>query len=414
MNATATPALAPARGAPSGNGGPGTGLTRRAVWTLGEILGGPWPFYPSTVFLLAAYGMTIRAIVRTLTHVKTSGVPYYEVIVPNLVTAVAVALVAAGGLVLFPRLAGWMRPLHDQPSGRGRYLAIIIAVSLTMSIVLIVMSRIVLPDAHAPTQVGVFGATLATIVFVLLTVSVTNGVTGRLRARLQRQEALIAEQLAAVRGERMIQLAAEERVRAETARFLHDNMQSTLLRASIRLDTLRRVDLTDADRDALDHAIAEIDDVRETGVRAIGRRLSPPLGSTGLIVALRELAGSYAGVMTVGVHVDDAVADRYRQVVDDDRVPLAVYRIIEQTLQNALKHGRAVNARLDLRSTDGDVIHLTVTADGVAPLPEPQRHKGDGTAIINAWFDEVGGDWALDAGTDGGSVFRATVGSRGA
>jgi hypothetical protein len=39
--------------------------------------------------------------------------------------------------------------------------------------------------------------------------------------------------------------------------------------------------------------------VRSDGIRVIGRRLAPPLASTGLIVAMTELAASYDGVMVV-------------------------------------------------------------------------------------------------------------------
>jgi signal transduction histidine kinase len=232
-------------------------------------------------------------------------------------------------------------------------------------------------------------------------VVVANGITGFVLERFRREEEL-------VRAERTMQLAAEERVRSDTARYLHDDVQTALLRASLRLVPLveRTPDLDD--QALLRAAIAEIDTVRDEGVRAVGRRLSPPLSSIGLIVALNELAGSYAGVMRVDVEFDAAAAERFRIVGEDDRTALAIYRLSEQALQNALKHGRASTAHIRVSVSDGTPTTLLVTADGTAPARD--RVAGNVTAIINAWLDDVGGTWSLDADESGGSSFRATIG----
>jgi glucose-6-phosphate-specific signal transduction histidine kinase len=206
-----------------------------------------------------------------------------------------------------------------------------------------------------------------------------------------------------------MQLAAEERVRSETARYLHDDVQTALLRASLRLVPLVERTENPDDQELLRATIAEIDNVRDEGVRNVGRRLAPPLASTGLIVALNELAAFYDGVMIVEVEFDPAAAERLRMVTDDDRVALAAYRLAEQALQNALKHGHASWARVVLNLRDRPQLELIVEADGDAPARN--RVAGNGTAIINAWLDDVGGQWGLLPADGGGSRFRATLGS---
>jgi len=205
-----------------------------------------------------------------------------------------------------------------------------------------------------------------------------------------------------------MQLAAEERVRSETARYLHDDVQTALLRASLRLVPLVERTENPDDQELLRATIAEIDNVRDEGVRNVGRRLAPPLASTGLIVALNELAAFYDGVMIVEVEFDPAAAERLRMVTDDDRVALAAYRLAEQALQNALKHGHASWARVVLNLRDRPQLELIVEADGDAPARN--RVAGNGTAIINAWLDDVGGTWSLETGADGGSRFSAVIG----
>jgi glucose-6-phosphate-specific signal transduction histidine kinase len=111
--------------------------------------------------------------------------------------------------------------------------------------------------------------------------------------------------------------------------------------------------------------------------------------------------------MAIDIDFDAAAAERFRIVADDDRVALALYRITEQALQNALKHGHATWARVALNLRDQPLLELIVEADGDAP--SATRVAGNGTAIINAWLDDVGGNWSLAAGVASGSVFRASI-----
>lgn len=371
---------------------------------------GPWPLYPIAIAALAFYAMLVRAIVRVLSQ-GTDGVPYSELILPNLVAAAAVAGTALAAGRLLPPAIERIAPLHGRPGGRGRYAITVLGVGVAMTAALVVIVRGVLPDGHSPVQAGVGAVALTAAFMVLVTVVLANGIAGFVTGRFRREEKLVAERLELVRGERTMQLAAEERVRAETARHLHDEVQSALLRASLRLVPLAARIEDPADRELLRAAIAEIDSVREEGVRNVGRLLAPPLSSTGLIVALGELADSYSGVMAVEVEFTAVAADRYRVVQEDDRTALAAYRLVEQALQNALKHGTATRALVAVGLSEEERTLLSVEADGAEPASV--RLAGNGTAIINAWLDDVGGSWSLDPGSAGGSSFRAALGGIG-
>ena len=361
---------------------------------LGRVLFGPWPIYPKAIAALVVYGLLIRAIVRSLSQ-GVDGKPWVELFLPNLVTVAVVAVVAWGGAKLLSRLVAG--------GGRGRYVVVILLECLLITASLVVMVRRLFPDGHSPVQPGVLPVALLSLAMVVVTVAFANGVTGFVLERFRRAEDL-------VRSERTMQLAAEENVRAETARYLHDEVQTALLRASLRLAPLVQETDDPTDQETLRTAIAEIDAVRSEGVRVIGRRLAPPLSSTGLIVAMSELAASYDGVMAIDIDFDAAAAERFRIVADNDSVALALYRITEQALQNALKHGNAKQARIGVELADRAAVQLTIAADGTAP--GPGASPGNGTAIINAWLDDVGGQWSLTPSDDGGSHFRATVGSK--
>ena len=360
---------------------------------LGRVLFGPWPIYPKAIAALVVYGMLIRAIVRSLSQ-GVDGKPWVELLLPNVLTVVVVAVVAWGGAKVLSRLVAGRR--------RGRYVVVILLESLLITASLVVMVRRLFPDGHSPVQPGVLPVALLSLAMVVVTVAFANGVTGFVLERFRRAEDL-------VRSERTMQLAAEENVRSETARYLHDEVQTALLRASLRLVPLAQQTDDPTDQDTLRTAIAEIDAVRSDGVRVIGRRLAPPLSSTGLIVSMSELAASYDGVMAIDIDFDAAAAERFRIVADDDSVALALYRITEQALQNALKHGHATRVRVDVELSSGSTVLLNIAADGTAPAAGAV--PGNGTAIINAWLDDVGGQWGLLPADGGGSRFRATLGS---
>ena len=360
---------------------------------LGRVLFGPWPIYPKAIAALVVYGMLIRAIVRSLSQ-GVDGKPWVELLLPNVLTVVVVAVVAWGGAKVLSRLVAGRR--------RGRYVVVILLESLLITASLVVMVRRLFPDGHSPVQPGVLPVALLSLAMVVVTVAFANGVTGFVLERFRRAEDL-------VRSERTMQLAAEENVRSETARYLHDEVQTALLRASLRLVPLAQQTDDPTDQETLRTAIAEIDAVRSEGVRVIGRRLAPPLSSTGLIVSMSELAASYDGVMAIDIDFDAAAAERFRIVADDDSVALALYRITEQALQNALKHGHATRVRVDVELSSGSTVLLNIAADGTAPAAGAV--PGNGTAIINAWLDDVGGQWGLLPADGGGSRFRATLGS---
>lgn len=369
-----------------------------------RILLGPWPLYPVAIMLTIVFSMLIRSLVRVQSQ-PVGAAPVSGMILP--VLAVAAATIAAGlvALWLVPRALERAVPLRGHPAGRARYLLSLLLVCLAMALAL-AATRFGYPDGGPPIQLSPLLITFNTVLVAIIAVFVTNGITGYAVDRLRRQEAVIADQLELVRRERAGLLAAEERARAETARYLHDDMQSTLLRAALRLADLER-ELPGAQAERLRSAIDEVDRVREDGIRGASRRLAPPLASTGLIVALGELAASYADVMAVEVAVGADAAERFRIVDEGDRVALAVYRVAEQGLQNALKHGGARAARVEV-DCDAGVAVVRVVDDGRGVTPDAV--SGTGSAVISAWADDLGGGWALRPGPDGGAVLEARLG----
>lgn len=366
---------------------------RRALRLIVRIAIGPWPIYPRAIVLIAVFTLFVRGATRILSQ-PVGAEPALVMVFRIGWTSLVVALVAWVAARMVPRAVGRVTGVLP----RGGYLTALLVISLLTSGVLIGL-RIVVPDGGVDSRLPIPVILLTTLVVTFIAVFATNGLMGYTLDRLRRQEE-------EVRAERSLLLASEERVRADTAHFLHDAMQSTLLRATMRLAMLEREDLPPDVHQRLRVVIDELDDVREDGIRGAGRRLSPPLSSTGLIVAIGELAETYDGTMAITSSFDEVAAERFRRVGQDDRVALAVYRIVEQGLQNALKHGEAASVRLEIEAATGPIVVRVIDdGRGVGRQPVP----GSGTAVISAWVDDVGGAWEMRPGRGGGTVLEARL-----
>jgi signal transduction histidine kinase len=190
------------------------------------------------------------------------------------------------------------------------------------------------------------------------------------------------------------------------AEFLHDRVQADLLVVAFELRS--SVEGADpATRERLERAIAEIERIRSTEVRAASRRLSPAFGSVGLDTALADLAESWESVLRVRVTFDEASRSLLMGGSASRDLLTAIYRVIEQALLNAASHGHATRVDASLSMPSADSLELTVTDDGRG-LPRGEIVRGSGTAIMDAWCAVVGGVWSWRSPPAGGAQVIAT------
>jgi signal transduction histidine kinase len=166
------------------------------------------------------------------------------------------------------------------------------------------------------------------------------------RAILQAADALV---LGDVR--RAAAIKASEGERARLAADLHDVPIQEL---SAVISRLELVEEAAAERDALRRVASQL--------RAVTTELRPPiLDDLGLPLAIEALADQYAREGTA-IRVD--VADRTRpQEVRDPDVELAIYRVTEEAVRNAMAHADA--RRVDVTGTiAADAMEIEVRDDG--------------------------------------------------
>lgn len=225
--------------------------------------------------------------------------------------------------------------------------------------------------------------------------------------RLVRAEAARAELM-----QRLVTVQEEER--QALARDLHDAFGQCLAAAGARAAAIElaaphdREDLR-ADARGIEAVIASM---RESLRGALARLELPDLAETGLEDALRGLVADWRGQLRSGpaLHLDVA-GDLADMPVT---VAASLYRVAQELLTNALRHGRP--SRIFLRvvraETGARPVTLTLDDDGRGDVSRTASGTGRGLVGIRARLATLGGTLAL-TGTGNGIRACATVPTAG-
>jgi len=200
---------------------------------------------------------------------------------------------------------------------------------------------------------------------------IINDVTDRIRLEkeLALQHRLKQQQITEV------VLGAQERERFELGQELHDNINQILATSKLYLDVAieerePRIELLDKSRKNISMAIEEI--------RKLSHELiTPSLNDLGLIQTIMELIRSIQSVKKMKIRLDIAGLE------EDELLPeqkINIYRIIQEQLNNILKHAQANNVDIELHNVR-EQVWLRLTDDGKGFDPRIRR-KGIGISNI--------------------------------
>jgi signal transduction histidine kinase len=199
-------------------------------------------------------------------------------------------------------------------------------------------------------------------------------------------------------------LSAQEDERRRLARELHDETGQALTSILLGLRGLEDA----KDPETLRAAVAEVRDlVRSTlqDVRRLAVELRPKaLDDFGLVPAVERLTESFAE--QTGIDVE------FVHNITDSRLPpgieTALYRIVQESLTNVVKHARAGHVSIVLTGKDGSV-SILVEDDGVGF--EPSRTRGDGLGLLGMRerVELLGGRMTVESRPGAGTTFVAEV-----
>jgi signal transduction histidine kinase len=139
--------------------------------------------------------------------------------------------------------------------------------------------------------------------------------------------------------------------------------------------------------------------------RDLARGLHPVrLDQVGLVLALEALAQSVKHLQGVNCSFEcEGAAKNY-----DDDVALNLYRIVQEAINNATRHGKAQNIDIFLSTKNGKTL-LRISDDGVGIEKTGPNHSGMGLSIMRYRAHLNGGYLMIEQPKDGGTTVLCTA-----
>ena len=202
---------------------------------------------------------------------------------------------------------------------------------------------------------------------------------------------------------------AQEEERRRIARELHDQMGQNLTVLNLALKSLH-----DAAPEKLKDAILPLQDLAAQTARDLHRvalELRPPsLDDLGLVKAVRNLAATWSARCGIEVDVESS---QFAPAGISTEVETAIYRIIQEALNNVAKHSRAKRATIILQRAV-DHIQTIIEDDGCGfDTTKPRRaadHSGGlGVSGIRERLSVLGGTLEVESAPQQGATLIARI-----
>jgi PAS domain S-box-containing protein len=230
-----------------------------------------------------------------------------------------------------------------------------------------------------------------------------NQLEGRVRertAQLQKTNSELQSEVAERRQLQRQMLEITEREQRRIGQDLHDGIGQQLTGLMLLSDALSKK--------LAKRSVAENKDVQRivellaearVQVHQLSRGLHPvPATAHGLMTALGHLAQSVSGLH----EVDCRFYCPRSVLLQDNLVATHLFRIAQEAIHNAVRHGRTKRIRLALTETNGS-IHLTVKDYGCGISRGRRKSAGLGLQIMKSRCEAIGASLTLSPGRPHGT-----------
>jgi signal transduction histidine kinase len=193
---------------------------------------------------------------------------------------------------------------------------------------------------------------------------------------------------------------AQEKERADIGKELHDNISQMLTSTKLFLDILK----TKTDDELVDRSIKNINSIIQE-VRSLSRSLVPSsIADLGLIASMHDLFENIraASVIELEFYPDEEI-DRLLS----PNSKLTLYRIVQEQINNIIKHAGAKQVFVELFSDEGN-IELIIGDDGVGFDPETIK-KGMGLQNMRSRAELLSGSINIISAPGKGSKIKVVL-----
>lgn len=193
-------------------------------------------------------------------------------------------------------------------------------------------------------------------------------------------------------------LEGQERAYKQVAEELHDNLGSMLVTLNMLSDTLPKK----TDPESLKKLAGKISDIAVQATEAT-RKISHSLHSGllkhfGLAAAINELIDVLNESHTISV---DSHIDLGEEM--DSQMNVQIYRIVQELINNTLKHARASMINIDLSLTP-DHLTLIFEDNGIGFDTHDQEGRGLGLTNLKSRVDSMDGQLTIESKKGNGTT----------
>jgi signal transduction histidine kinase len=200
-------------------------------------------------------------------------------------------------------------------------------------------------------------------------------------------------------------IAAQEEERSRVARELHDGICQALVLLSIDLDPLSKSNPDGAQLENVGNLAAQVEQLM-ADVRRISHNLSPlRLEQLGLEAAIRALCGDFEGASktTIDYELRDIPAHT------PYGVSLCLYRVLQEALQNVIKHSGATNANVAVKLTGGELQMAVIDNGHGFDRTAPRIAASAGFANMRERVRSVSGRFLIESSPGAGTRIDVRV-----
>ncbi|HVM96468.1 MAG TPA: sensor histidine kinase [Candidatus Acidoferrales bacterium] len=287
----------------------------------------------------------------------------------------------------------------------GRGFATFVAV---FSVVVSLMGDLASGTRFSSTFVAFWNTSIVLAFYMIVTTLVTRlrSLTSELETRVQERTAALTEQI--VERERLEHelLEISEREQRRIGHDLHDSLGQHLTGAALAGQVLEEKLAAKHVPEAAD--AKKVVELVEGGI-ALSRKLAKGLHpiefeAEGLMQALEELAAASADLFKISCRFDcDSPV-----LIHDAATSGHLYRIAQEAISNAIKHGKARNVVIHLETLEDGIV-LEVRDDGSGLPTLPPKSGGMGLRIMAHRADMIGATFEAKPGEAGGTVVSCVV-----
>jgi signal transduction histidine kinase len=215
------------------------------------------------------------------------------------------------------------------------------------------------------------------VIFCFLFIAATHELQRNLKEKLQEAEArnqILLDQY-------KVLIDADEEIRGQASRYLHDRVQSEIMLASTKLK--RRVgEIGHGQDEQITESIHQLEKIRSVDLKLVSQILTPNIEAEGIGGSIENLCRQYSSNFSYECEIEPAV-----ETLDREQL-LGIFRIVEQAVINSITHGPAQTVSIKITSEIDGEFSIAISDDGPG---SDSTETGTGTVIIDAWVSILKG-----------------------